>query len=185
MRNILKSCLVILILASPVLAQTTQTPQTQSSNIENLLDQTGKLSVKDFKSLIRLRGFYTLTIDAISVSFPASQQLPVGGVRLTAGKDARGGFIDSDEILGFVAALDYLSQVAASPVPADYREVRYSSRGGVEITLFPGTKGWTLALQVSRYSGSTDYFDDVLKAIAGMKDAFGKAIPWLTSQGVK
>jgi hypothetical protein len=173
------------ILALGQSAQTPTTPLAQTSNLENLLNQTGTLLVRDFMPIASFKGSYTFRIEAVSLSFPTTQKAPSGGVRLIAGKDSRIGVVDSDEIPGFIAALDYLAKLAKEPAPSGDREVIFTTRGSVELALFSSRGQWVLAVKSSRLSSSQDFFDDVSKAVSLLKDAFSRSSDWLASQGVK
>jgi hypothetical protein len=184
MPTALKWFLLVFLLAMPVSAQTTTPVPPTLSNFELQLNQTGTLLVRNYEPIIDLKDIYDspLKLNCASLEFPNSKKPPVGGFQLRFGKGGIPGFIDYDEISGFVAAFDYLSTLSKTDA-SEGRQAEYLSRGGVGVALFLSDKGWNVSVDINnRYNV---FFTDPVRILGQLKSAFQKGLSCLANHGVK
>jgi hypothetical protein len=148
----LMACFVPLILVSPGAAQTDPTPSPVVVPADVTLPPATKLE-----------GFTAAAGTIVTLGFDTLRTLPpvtgvtveVRDIRDDSGENARGlvvrvidadnrrdfSFVDADEVPSLLAGVDALLQITANPTPFAMFEVRYATRGELQLSVFNSPRG--------------------------------------------
>lgn len=115
-----------------------------ATTIDALLSRTGLLTVRES---IKKKSIYALnegevTLEAVRIYTPGKEKAAVLGVRLGANKGGeysrtRYKFIDQDELEGMIQAVGYMLENESKVSKSSSTEIRFSSKSGVFIDVFP------------------------------------------------
>jgi hypothetical protein len=102
---------------------------------------------------------------------------------LTVGNDRGIGYVDFDEIEGFLAAIEYLSNILKSPAPSNERDVVYKSRGKVEFGLTASNGKWEIL--VSANGKALGYSTNPILILGQINTVFQSALAKLRAADIK
>jgi hypothetical protein len=120
--------------------------ESNRTKLEAFAGTVGAVSIKGYVEVGTMKGTNPVTVSAMVLRDAKSGKVTSGAVfeiteTKSYGADTNRSYVDAEELSDLLSGLTYISQADATVTPMRFFEARYSTRGGLTLTVFNDAQG--------------------------------------------